>query len=62
MKAIFERDIEVRSRTRNVAWSVKASPFPQTLPKECIEIAVERGAARIVKPRRAKNSKAKAKE
>lgn len=49
-KAIFHKDIEVRSKKRNVAWSVKASADPQTFPRECIDIAVERGAAEIVPP------------
>lgn len=52
MKAIFRRDVEIRSRKNNVAWSIKASPYPQTFPRECIEIAVERGAAEIVPQRR----------
>lgn len=55
-KAIFHRDIEVRSNTRNVSWSIKASPYPQTFPRECIEIAVARGAAKVVPPRRAKTA------
>lgn len=53
MRAIFHKDIEVRSRKHNVAWSVKASDQPQSFPKECVDIAVERGAAEIVKPKRA---------
>ena len=56
MKAIFDRDIEVRSPTRNVAWSIRASSKPQTFPRECIEIAVSRGAARVVPPRRRRSS------
>lgn len=56
MKAIFKRDAEIRSRTKNVAWSIKASPEPQTFPKECIEIAVSQGAAEIVPPRRSKRA------
>lgn len=52
MKAVFHRDVEIRSRKNNVAWSIKASPHPQTFPRECIEQAVSRGAAEIVPPRR----------
>jgi len=52
MKAIFNRDINIRAHKKNVSWSVKASPFPQTFPRECIEQAVERGAAEIVQPKR----------
>lgn len=51
-KAIFHKDAEIRSKTRNVAWSVKASPYPQSFPRECIEIAVERGVAKIAPARR----------
>ena len=51
-KAIFHKDVEIRSKQRNVAWSVKASPHPQSFPRECIEIAVERGVAKVVAPRR----------
>lgn len=52
MKAIFHKDINIRAHKRNVSWSIKASPFPQTFPKECVESAVERGAAEIVQPKR----------
>ncbi len=56
VKAIFHRNIEVRSKIHNVAWSVTASPHPQTFPRECIEIAVERGAAKVVPARRRKKA------
>ncbi|MBU3262063.1 hypothetical protein KPG71_18740 [Roseovarius sp. PS-C2] len=55
-KAIFHRDAEIRSKTRNVAWSIKASPDPQSFPRECIELAVASGAAEIVAPTRKKES------
>lgn len=51
-KAIFHRDAEIRSRRRNVAWSIKASPKPQSFPQECIDIAVGQGVAELVPPRR----------
>jgi len=57
-KAIINRDIEIRSRTRNVAWSLRASPYDQTLPQECIEIAIARGAATAVAPKRRGQKKA----
>lgn len=56
MKAIFLRDIEVRSKKQNVAWSIKASPYPQSFPRECIENAIERGAAKAVPPRKRKTA------
>lgn len=52
IKAIFHRDINIRADKRNVSWSIKASPYPQTFPRECIEQAVERGAATIVQPKK----------
>lgn len=51
-KAIFHKDAEIRSTKHNVAWSIKASPKPQTFPRECIELAVAKGVAEIVPPRR----------
>lgn len=51
-KAIFHRDAEIRSRSRNVAWSIRASSTPQSFPRECIDLAVEQGAAERVPPKR----------
>lgn len=52
MKAIFHRDYNYSSRRVNAGWAVKASPEPQTYPRELIEAAVARGAATLVPPRR----------
>lgn len=57
-KAIITRDIEIlgmRERPRiNASLSLKASPYPQTLPDWAIKQAEARGAAQIVQPRRTK--------
>lgn len=47
-KAIFHRDFHYTSRIRNAGWSVKASPEPQTFPRELIAAAVEAGVAKEV--------------
>lgn len=52
MKAIFHRDFNYSSRRVNAGWAVKASPVPQSFPRELIEAAVAGGIATIVPPRR----------
>lgn len=48
VKAIFHREFHYTSRIRNAGWSVKASPEPQTLPRELIAAAVKAGVAEAV--------------
>jgi hypothetical protein len=45
MKAIFKKDFNYSSRIRNAGWSVKASPEPQSFPRELVEAAIEAGVA-----------------
>lgn len=49
MKAIFEKDFNYSSRLRNAGWSVKASPEPQSYPRELVEAAIKAGVAGKVK-------------
>jgi hypothetical protein len=55
-KAIFEREFNYSSRSRNVGWSAKPSPKPQSFPREFIDAAVAAGAARRVPPQRRKTA------
>ncbi|SEB79451.1 hypothetical protein [Rhodobacter sp. 24-YEA-8] len=51
-KAIFHREFHYTSRKVNAGWSVKASPKPQTFPRELIDGAVVAGVAKEVLPKR----------
>jgi hypothetical protein len=48
MRAIFHKDFNYSSRTKNAGWSVKASKKAQTYPRELIDAAVAVGVAEIV--------------
>ena len=52
MKAIFHKDFNYSSRTRNAGWSAKASGKPQSFPREFIDAAVKAGVAEVVEPKR----------
>lgn len=48
MKAIFHKDFEFDRRPKQgVAFSVKASPEPQSYPRDVIEAAVAAGKATV---------------
>ena len=50
MRAIFLRDFNYTSRKVNAGWSIKASPEPQSFPREVIEAALERKTVAIPVP------------
>jgi hypothetical protein len=50
MKAVFHKRIGVC--IGGLSWVIDARPEPQTLPRAVIEVAVAKGAASIVPPRR----------
>jgi hypothetical protein len=50
MKAVFHRDVAIL--IGSMSWVIKASPEPQTLPRDLIAAAVAKGAATIVPPKR----------
>lgn len=45
MNAIFTRDFSYSSKTTPFGWHIKASPEPQSFPREVILAAIARGAA-----------------
>lgn len=49
MNAIFHKPFEYDRRPKqNVAWSIQASPEPQSFPRDVIEAAVDAGKATLV--------------
>lgn len=54
MKAIFHKNFEYNRPKSRFSFSVKASPEPQTKPRDLIEAAIKAGVATYVPPRRKK--------